>query len=146
MMTSSSLFTSWWIGNEMRRRQKSTLEITFTPALSYPGQDGQSWQSHAFILSLFTRARILISHTADTRTSSVYLQFVYNLVVFCFCFVFVSFFLFFSLSLTWLKYSSAIRRAHSMHMLRGRVGLETSAHLISIRLTRMMFSWVLRLV
>jgi hypothetical protein len=48
--------------------------------------------------SLFTRARILISHTADTRTSSVYLQFVYNLVVFVFLFLFLSFSSFLSLS------------------------------------------------
>jgi hypothetical protein len=45
---------------------------------------------------------------------------------------------------TWLKYSSAMRRAHSMHKFKGLVGLETSAHLMSIRLTRITFSDVFR--
>jgi hypothetical protein len=47
--------------------------------------------------------------------------------------------------LAWLKYSSAMRRAHSMHMLSGRVGLDTSAHLMSIRLMTGTFSGVDRL-
>lgn len=47
---------------------------------------------------------------------------------------------------TWQKYSSEMRAAHSMHCSRGRQGLDTSAHLISIRLIRARFSGVLRAV
>lgn len=41
---------------------------------------------------------------------------------------------------TWQKYSNAIRRVHSMQHFSGRVGFETSAHLIIIRLARVTFS------
>lgn len=41
---------------------------------------------------------------------------------------------------TWLKYSSAIRLAHSMQHFNGRVGLDTSAHLIIILLTSITLS------
>lgn len=41
---------------------------------------------------------------------------------------------------TCLKYSSAIRLAHSTQHFSGRVGLDTSAHLIIILLTNIMLS------
>jgi len=41
---------------------------------------------------------------------------------------------------TCLKYSSAIRLAHSMQYFRGRVGLDTSAHLIIILLINIILS------
>lgn len=41
---------------------------------------------------------------------------------------------------TWLKYSSAIRLAHSTQYFNGRVGFDTSAHLIIILFTNIMFS------
>lgn len=41
---------------------------------------------------------------------------------------------------TWLKYSSAIRLAHSTQHLNGRVGFDTSAHLIIILLTNITLS------
>ena len=41
---------------------------------------------------------------------------------------------------TCLQYSFAIRNAHSMHSFSGRAGFETSAHLISILLIRVLFS------
>ena len=44
--------------------------------------------------------------------------------------------------LTCSQYSSAIRLAHSIHRLTGRQGLDTSAHLMSIRFMRTLFSGV----
>ena len=41
---------------------------------------------------------------------------------------------------TWLKYSSAILLAHSTQLFNGRVGFDTSAHLITILLTSTTFS------
>lgn len=41
---------------------------------------------------------------------------------------------------TWLKYSSAIRLAHSTQYFNGRVGFDTSAHLIIILFTSITFS------
>lgn len=48
--------------------------------------------------------------------------------------------------LTWEKYSSEMRAAHSMLCSSGRQGLDTSAHLISMRLIRVRFSGVLSTV
>ena len=42
--------------------------------------------------------------------------------------------------ITWLKYSSAIRLVHSIQFFSGRVGLDTSAHLIIILFTKVTFS------
>ena len=57
-------------------------------------------------------------------SSSVYkMDLLMDIPVFCVLFVF-----------TWAKYSSAILPAHSRQRTRGRAGLLTSAHLISILL------------
>lgn len=48
--------------------------------------------------------------------------------------------------LTWEKYSSEMRAAHSMLCSSGRQGLDTSAHLISMRLMRVRFSGVLSIL
>lgn len=42
--------------------------------------------------------------------------------------------------ITWSQYSCAIRSAHILHRGRGLAGLETSAHLISMRLINIRFS------